>query len=80
MTATSSSSAPLNSPARVITASMIGTTIEFYDFYVYATAAVLVFVAANTHLVYVAFASRPDCVPHAKEAGGTTYRAAQSAC
>ncbi len=44
------------------------------------TAAVLVFVAANTHLVYVAFASRPDCVPHAKEAGGTTYRAAQSAC
>jgi hypothetical protein len=37
------SSAPLNSPGRVITASMIGTTIEFYDFYVYATAAVLVF-------------------------------------
>ena len=45
-----------------------------------AAAAVLVFVAANTHFVYVAFASRPDCVPHAKEAGGTTYRAAQSAC
>lgn len=44
------------------------------------TAAVLVFIAANTHLVYVAFTSRPDCVPHAKEAGGTTYRAAQSAC
>lgn len=39
-----------------------------------------VFVAANAHLVYVAFASRPDCVPHAKEAGGTDYRAAQSAC
>ena len=37
------SPAPLNSPGRVITASMIGTTIEFYDFYVYATAAVLVF-------------------------------------
>lgn len=34
---------PLNSPARVILASLIGTTIEFYDFYVYATAAVLVF-------------------------------------
>ena len=40
---TTSTTAPLNSPARVITASLIGTTIEFYDFYVYATAAVLVF-------------------------------------
>jgi hypothetical protein len=28
---------------RVLSASMIGTTIEFFDFYVYATAAVLVF-------------------------------------
>jgi MFS family permease len=28
---------------RVLFASMIGTTIEFYDFYIYATAAVLVF-------------------------------------
>jgi metabolite-proton symporter len=36
-------SRPLNSPARVIAASLVGTTIEFYDFYVYATAAVLVF-------------------------------------
>jgi metabolite-proton symporter len=33
----------LNSPARVLLASLIGTTIEFFDFYVYATAAVLVF-------------------------------------
>ena len=29
--------------SRVITASLIGTSIEFYDFYVYATAAVSVF-------------------------------------
>lgn len=35
----------LNSPARVLLASLIGTTIEFFDFYVYATAAVLVFPA-----------------------------------
>ena len=28
---------------RIVIASMVGTTIEFYDFYVYATAAVLVF-------------------------------------
>ena len=33
----------LNSPAQVLFASMIGTTIEFFDFYIYATAAVLVF-------------------------------------
>ena len=35
--------APGNSPARVLFASMVGTTIEFFDFYIYATAAVLVF-------------------------------------
>ncbi|MEO8220580.1 MAG: MFS transporter [Specibacter sp.] len=34
-----------NSRGRVIVASLIGTTVEFYDFYVYATAAVLVFPA-----------------------------------
>lgn len=35
----------VNSRGRVIVASLIGTTVEFYDFYVYATAAVLVFPA-----------------------------------
>ncbi|MGT2425371.1 MFS transporter [Amnibacterium kyonggiense] len=35
----------VNSRGRVIVASLIGTSIEFYDFYVYATAAVLVFPA-----------------------------------
>lgn len=34
---------PANPRPRVITASLVGTTIEFYDFYAYATAAVLVF-------------------------------------
>jgi metabolite-proton symporter len=33
----------INSPANVLFASLIGTTIEFFDFYIYATAAVLVF-------------------------------------
>jgi metabolite-proton symporter len=37
--------AATNSRGRVIFASLIGTSIEFYDFYVYATAAVLVFPA-----------------------------------
>jgi metabolite-proton symporter len=36
-------SMPANPRSRVVLASLIGTTIEFYDFYVYATAAVLVF-------------------------------------
>jgi metabolite-proton symporter len=34
---------PVNPRSRVLLASLIGTTVEFYDFYVYATAAVLVF-------------------------------------
>ncbi len=37
------SPAPLNTPRQVLFASLIGTTIEFFDFYIYATAAVLVF-------------------------------------
>ena len=65
----------VNSRGRVIIASLIGTTIEFYDFYVYATAAVLVFPAlffptadAATALLSsfaifgVAFVARP--LPH----------------
>jgi MFS family permease len=34
---------PVNTPRQVLSASLIGTTIEFFDFYIYATAAVLVF-------------------------------------
>jgi metabolite-proton symporter len=33
----------INTPQQVLFASLIGTTIEFFDFYIYATAAVLVF-------------------------------------
>ena len=39
----SSASPAINSPSQVLFASLIGTTIEFFDFYIYATAAVLVF-------------------------------------
>ena len=35
----------VNTPAQVLFASLIGTTIEFFDFYIYGTAAVLVFPA-----------------------------------
>ncbi|MEC5342855.1 MFS transporter [Brenneria populi] len=36
-------SPPVNSKSKVIIASLVGTAIEFFDFYIYATAAVLVF-------------------------------------
>ena len=36
---------PVNSPRQILTASLMGTAIEFFDFYIYATAAVLVFPA-----------------------------------
>ncbi|MGO4494094.1 MFS transporter [Arthrobacter sp. 2YAF22_2] len=42
-TSTKNGAKQVNSRGRVIVASLIGTTVEFYDFYVYATAAVLVF-------------------------------------
>jgi metabolite-proton symporter len=44
MSRTDTSSSPkVNSPTQVLLASLIGTTIEFFDFYIYANAAVLVF-------------------------------------
>ncbi|HEY0686519.1 MAG TPA: MFS transporter [Steroidobacter sp.] len=43
MSQTSVSGGGGNSPRRVLFASLIGTTIEYFDFYIYATAAVLVF-------------------------------------
>jgi len=33
----------INTPQQVLFASLVGTTVEFFDFYIYATAAVLVF-------------------------------------
>src|SRR5512141_1932598 len=38
-----SASVAANSPGRILIASLVGTTIEFFDFYIYATAVVLVF-------------------------------------
>jgi len=43
MTQATQPPAPANSTRRVLFASLIGTTIEFFDFYIYATAAALVF-------------------------------------
>lgn len=46
-----------------------------------AGAGIALLIAANWHLVHVALASQPDCVPHAKGKGGDgVYRAARSAC
>jgi len=42
--ATAGTAAPrVNTPAQVLFASLVGTAIEYFDFYIYATAAVLVF-------------------------------------
>ncbi|PJI54333.1 histidine kinase, partial [Methylobacterium radiotolerans] len=38
-----SNAPPRQKTARVLLASLIGTTVEFYDFYIYATAASLIF-------------------------------------
>jgi metabolite-proton symporter len=44
MSAVPAASAPtINSPRQVLFASLVGTTIEFFDFYIFGTAAVLVF-------------------------------------
>jgi MFS family permease len=42
-TAHAGTAKPVNSPRQILFASLIGTTIEYFDFYMYATAAVLVF-------------------------------------
>jgi hypothetical protein len=46
------------------------------------TAAVLLFAGANTHLIYLAFSSQPECVDHLKapEPGSGRFRAANSNC
>jgi hypothetical protein len=44
--------------------------------------AVLVVLAGNAHLLYVAFTSQPECVAHLKEKSGLPgqFRAANSDC
>lgn len=43
MSDTEAGVSPINTPGQVLFASLIGTTVEFFDFYIYGTAAVLVF-------------------------------------
>jgi hypothetical protein len=51
---------------------------------VMVAAGLALFTGANAHLVYVAFKSQPDCVPHAKAGGEQSstagLSAANSAC
>jgi hypothetical protein len=45
------------------------------------TACIVLVAVANAHLVYVAVASQPGCVPHAKDGGEPgTFKAAKPAC
>lgn len=41
--AENASQKPINTPRHILFASLVGTTIEYFDFYIFATAAVLVF-------------------------------------
>jgi len=43
-------------------------------------AAAVGFFAANAHLIYVAFQSQPDCIPHSKPTSGDAASAARSSC
>lgn len=45
-------------------------------------AALAVLIGANAHLVYVAFASQPECVAHEKTGSGeaSSFAAAKSSC
>jgi metabolite-proton symporter len=67
-----SSEKPINTPGQVLFASLVGTAVEFFDFYIYATAAVLVFpklffpatdpassVLASLATFAIAFVARP---------------------
>ncbi|MFT5511250.1 MAG: putative membrane protein SpoIIM required for sporulation [Hyphomicrobiaceae bacterium] len=44
--------------------------------------ALLLIIAANAHLVYVAVISQPECIEHLKDKSAETgrFRAAKSAC
>src|SRR5580765_5765355 len=72
MTTAPTAARAVNRPGQVLFASLIGTTIEFFDFYIYATAAVLVFprlffpatdpasaVLASLATFAIAFVARP---------------------
>lgn len=59
MSVATTESQPANSKGRVLFASLMGTTIEFFDFYIFATAAALVFPhlffpAGNEHAALLA--------------------------
>jgi hypothetical protein len=47
-------------------------------------AGLLLVLAANSHLVYVAVMSQPDCVPHVRQGDGSAkdgkFSAARSSC
>ena len=48
--------------------------------WILVSAAIVVFAAANIHLLYVALTSQPASVPHAQGAGDGVYIAAKTAC
>jgi metabolite-proton symporter len=72
MTRTETTTKRINTPRQILFASLVGTAVEFFDFYIYATAAVLVFpklffpasdpassVLASLATFAIAFVARP---------------------
>lgn len=45
-----------------------------------ASVVLIVFFAANAHMIYVAFASQPDCVLDSSDTGTASFRAAKPSC
>jgi hypothetical protein len=65
-----------------MTAETATTTRTKVTIWLLAGLGLLTFVGANSHLVYVASISQPDCVEHLRETGGSSgqFRAATSSC
>src|SRR3546814_20842810 len=66
------------SNARILMASLVGTSVDFYDFYIYATAASLVFgplfFPADSHSAHLMAPYARFALPfHARPLGGTVF-------
>lgn len=48
--------------------------------YALATLVLVTFVAANAHLIFVSFGSKPECVILSEKKGAPIYRAAKPSC
>ena len=73
MTAMPNDNSSLSAKLRIRSRILVGAVI---------IAGLLMVIAANVHLAYVAMTSQPDCVEHIRAAGDApgTFRAARPSC